>query len=425
MQAPTHVVAHVPVAYTTGDGELLSREVKVYRFGDAKLYWSVQHLFLCFFQNRTARLDTNKECGRQQFDLEVYCEALQQDATFMVEKNFRSHTASQTEPNCRTVKEFTISTLGMLLLLAMWASGRKEVASREKAVLLLAALLAGARIVQACTFQVISVVVSAAAALCTVNSQGGRCRHLRQGLDLLQAGDHCPQLALARCIERWSAHHLHCPSCCHAVKLVAQHLAHRIQESWSTWTTSAADHDRVVDHRGKKLQHDQDYKQSLKDRVLKRRKCSTIKAVTDMKGSGRNVSRYWATADLERYQMAAWRELSELSGTFVLQEDAARLGQPAQETETLILHHVGSQKCAILPPQVGPAQITCIQRGFTKYVTVFQKYELLHKFFHFLAIVATVCHRRRRSATCRSSSSSVRYLSVIVARKPRCNSSSF
>eukprot|EP00972_Heterocapsa_arctica_P108008 15906868-Heterocapsa_arctica.AAC.1 len=79
----------------------------------------------------------------------------------------------------------------------MWASGRKEVASREKAVLLLGAMLVGAKIVQACSFQVISVVVSSAAALCTVNSQGGRCRHFTSGLDLLQAGDHCPQLALA------------------------------------------------------------------------------------------------------------------------------------------------------------------------------------------------------------------------------------
>jgi hypothetical protein len=295
MQAPTHVVAHVPVAYTTGDGELLSREVKVYKFGDAKLHWSVQHLCLCFFQNRTARLDTNKECCRQQFDLEVYCEALQQDATFMVERNFRSHTACQTEPNCRTVKEFTISTLGMLLLLAMWASGRKEVASREKAMLLLEALLAGAKIVQACSFQVISVVVSDPAALCTVNSQGGSC-HFRYVLDLLlHPGDHCPQLALRIWHFRYVLDLLHpgdhCP---HAVKLVAQHLAHRIQHS-STCTTSAADHDRVVDHNCKKLQHDHDYKQSLKDRVLNWMKCSTITLVNDIKGSGRNLSRYFAT----------------------------------------------------------------------------------------------------------------------------------
>ena len=333
MQQATHAVAHAHVSYTTGPGEQLSRKVKAYRFFDHKVYWSVQTFFLCFFQHRAPRLSVGKETKRQLFNLEVYCEALQQDASTMLETSFKSHTAAGTPATSKTVSELTISTLGLLLMLAMWTSGRREAASKENAVRLLEAVLVSTKLVDVCKLHVVLMVVTVAAALCKLDAVGGRCSHLRGGLDFLREEGSCPQRCLARCMQHWSGQLLHCPSCAHAVKVVANHLAGHVQSSWGTWgELGAAGHDRVVDHRGKALQHDADYKKALKDTVMKRRRCSTIRAVTDSKGSGRNTASTWATADMEKYQVAAWRSFSELTGTFVLQEDAARLGQPAQES---------------------------------------------------------------------------------------------
>ena len=273
-----------------------------------------------------------KETNRRHFDLEVYCEALQQDAAPMLEKSFKSHTAAGTQATSKTVSEFTISTLGLLLMLTMWTTGRREAASRGNAVLLLEAVLVPTKLVEACKLQLVLTVVAVAAALCKLDAVDGRCCQLRSGLDFLREEGSCPQGCLARCMQQWGGHLLHCPSCAHAAKVVANHLAGHVQSSWGTWgELRAAGHGCVVDHRGKALRHDAGYKKTLKDTVMKRRRCSTIRAVTDSKGSCRNTARTWATADVETYQVAAWRSFGELTGTFVLQEDAARLGQPAQE----------------------------------------------------------------------------------------------
>ena len=141
MQQATHAVAHAHVSYTTGLGEQLSRKLEAYRFADHKVYWSVQTMFLFFFQHRASRLSVGKETNRQHFDLEVYCEALQQDAAPMLEKSFKSHTAAGTQATSKTVSEFTLSTVGLLLMPTMWTTGRSEAASRENAVLLLEAVL--------------------------------------------------------------------------------------------------------------------------------------------------------------------------------------------------------------------------------------------------------------------------------------------
>lgn len=332
MQQATHAVAHAHVSYTTGLGEQLSRKLKAYRFSGHKVYWSVQALFSRLSQHRASRLSVGRETNRQHFDSEVYCEALQQDAAPMLEKSFKSHTAAGTQATSKTVSEFTLSTLGLLLMLTMLTTGRREAASRENAVLLLEAVLVSTQLVEACGLQLVFMVVAVAAALCKLDAVDGRCCHLRSGLDFLREERSCPQRCLARRMQQWGGHLLHCPSCAHAVKVVANQLAGHVQSSWGAWgELCAAGHDRVVDHRGKALHHDAHYKKTLKDKVMKRRRCSTIRAATDSKGSGRNTARTWATADMEKYQVAAWRSFVELTGTFVLQEDAARLGQPAQE----------------------------------------------------------------------------------------------
>jgi hypothetical protein len=149
------------------------------------------------------------------------------------------------------------------------------------------------------------------------------------------------------------AHHLHCGACCHAIKLVAKHLSHHIAASGDTWgTADALNQPRLSDHRGKNLAHDTDYLRSLRETVMRRRRCTSLTTLAEHKGATSSSTHHWKAKGLGAYQIAGWRSFCPApAGAYVLQEDGAKIGQPAVEMQTYIMQHVASNQSMVLPPQ--------------------------------------------------------------------------
>ena len=87
--------------------------------------------------------------------------------------------------------------------------------------------------------------------------------------------------------------------------------------------------------------------------MLKRRRCTSLTTVAEHSGAMSSTIQKWSSKRLAVYQTAGWRSFCPPPpGCYVLQEDGAKIGQLAVETQTYIMQHVASDQSMVLPPQV-------------------------------------------------------------------------
>ena len=330
-----NVVDH-RIAFLDKDGVHHSGEFKAYCWKHHDLPWSAARLFYVFFDERQSRIDVGKEIKKVRDRMDVFLEFMNVACDDVWIAPRRSCNVTGEAPSEQTVSEWTMTTDGLLYCLIVWSQNPKSNVFAHKALMILAALLATTvSAPEPFDPDLIIASVADAFALCTEKSKDEtKCQHVLDAITMLTSSRGQVRMGLVMFMVECASAFAHCPACRECLRLAVHYVSDQLRAAASAWQSVVAPilKPRALDHRGKALRHDDAFKQRLKERVQRRRKCITAAEVVALQGSDSKCVRNWRIDDLAVYQRAAWRSMSQGDGVFVIRADAAQLANPWRDT---------------------------------------------------------------------------------------------
>ena len=360
-----HVVDH-QIAFVDARGVSHEAVFTAYCWNDRTLSWSAARLFYLYFDERTGRIDVGKEVKKLQGRLDTLLESLDVSTDDFWIRPWRSCEVVHAAPTERNVAEWTVTTDALIFVLVVWSQNEKSIFFSKKAMSLLAAFLA--KTVSApdafASDRIIAAVADAFQLCAAGSNEEGICSHALVACTILRNGRGCQlRMALVLFMTECARMFANCLACRECLKLVVAHFSEVIRAEAVAWQPEVSLlRPRAFDHRGKALRHADAFRQSLKDRIQRRRKCISPAEVVALQGSDPKCVRNWRFEDLAIYLRAAWRTMAQCEGVCVLRADAAQLANPGRDTTHYFFENATTGITVVLPPQVAPQPPTQQQR---------------------------------------------------------------
>ena len=255
--------------------------------------------------------------------------------------------------------EFTVTTVGMLIMLWYCSEGLKAKRLRSRSSGLLAAILV-ASLPQgtAATLELLQL-EPAMVALCGLRGpQAGTCVHIESVLGSSRRPNQASQLHVFNLVVSVLAEAAVCPARAACAKPFLRSLATTIGKgvagaSYTSDATKATSVDADLPSGHKRRRVDEDFKRAVLRDVTHDGRAATSRVFlrsVDGKG-GSDKCKRWEESDALHYQAASWLSLGAAS-SFTVSVDATRLGKPGEDTEVGFLYSSEAKLGCWLPPQV-------------------------------------------------------------------------
>lgn len=331
---------------------------KVLCFADSTIWWAVAGMFYSFLGSaRQSRIDVSRVLKEHDTDLRMWLASLGMEYDLMMQLSHRQLKFRGGASQAHACPDTLCTTWGIIVVLGHWAAHRRRFACRARARGLLEMFLG--RLVEPSTAEDMSKLSPNLEAHALCGLPDIECRHWIGVKKSLGGGNHALQVLIDLIVGLCKTA-IFCNAGARLLKHIIVELATHMDTRLSTGTveldTDALKHASAVDHRGKRVHVDSDYKAVLKKRIIGQRKCSgeaCIASLDDVRGA---TVQDWMHKDMRCWLAALWRIFSSpsSSGVFILKEDGARLGQPAREMMHYTLRFPRDDvACCLIPQAAG------------------------------------------------------------------------
>lgn len=234
-------------------------------------------------------------------------------------------------------ESYCMSAVALLLLLSWYALAKRAHHAKAKSkALLLVWLRAGLR--SGAGFEEVFMdTMEGATELCDESAgQQGVCCHASSFLEEVMrapAGDPDDlQNVLNTLLKLLATSHIECPALSFARSGLIKDVAKRFEGGCCDDRFLAKVGDLMPEGDAKRRKIDADFKQTIVNEVLQERRCkSGAAALRVMGGVDDSLARRWEAKEMSAYQLTAVR-ISKGIRQISISSDAARLGEPAEET---------------------------------------------------------------------------------------------
>jgi hypothetical protein len=256
--------------------------------------------------------------------------------------------------------EFTVTTVGMVLMLWYCSIGLKSTSLRSKSSGLLAAIMTATLPLDGIDATVgLLQVDHSMAALCGLRGrQEGACAHIEKVLEDSCKPNQAPQQHVCNLARALLLEAAVCPACSACAKPFLKRIASIIDKgvpeaAYTSDATRATSVDADLPQGCKKRRVDEDFKKAvLRDVMHDGRAPSSrvfLRAVEGPQGADR--CKRWEETDALHYQSASWMSFGG-AGSITVSIDATRLGKPGEDTEVGFFYSAEARQGCWLPPQV-------------------------------------------------------------------------
>ena len=264
---------------------------------------------------------------------------------------FEANTDPDVPLPAEVVEDHTTPTIGLIIMLLCWVRFRRARADRLKAVRFLGWFLDSCVAEHLrCRYAVDRDVATwSQRGTCRSQVQGGMCSHVRKMFAEWDTG--CP-LGDVMCGSM--SHVFQCDRVSYVLLQLLQRVAEHIDglqdELPFDWKVSRH---AFAQSSASKRRPDRDYLRSLRESVVGERRTGGRGTAAALDGMERETIRRDDRREPMALRTAAWRHFSEAEagGVWHLKEDAARIGQPAQDCSHSVLCWPHSKCALFLPPQ--------------------------------------------------------------------------
>lgn len=264
-----------------------------------------------------------------------------------------AHTTLEDLESDKVQTEWSVSTFGLLGVLLFWSAKRHLRAERANAEAMLRAFVMQMK-VEGVEADMVSLHAPLVAPFRTTGLvENGMCCHLTGVLNARSSGDDAA-FALVNFARNLNARAEECLACKNLLQTLLRHTERKIHDHLSDPDAFAMDMEKMthVTFKKRKLRADADYEKQIIEEQVKR-KC-THNGRQGLRANGEfhpSTAQGWEREHLRGYIVVGWRVCSG-PGTFFITEDAARWGQPPEDTEIYSCWSGRERRGAFLPPQV-------------------------------------------------------------------------
>lgn len=329
----------LPLCVPAGElGPSFDMKLKAISTGSGRLFWEAGGVIEAFLRSeKRHRVEVSRELRKQKVDWEVWCLAFGVDYSEVVTLSLRQLRAcgddNVAEENCHDV---LLSDFGLFFVLVMWSGVRRSHRCQDRARKILQAFLERLVSDAFVTVAWVGAVLDDVSGACCEHVAGGRCTHLGAAFQL--GGSFGTSIAgVASTLSSCAAVYLQCAACRSAILKMIRGLCSHIRSRVDDLPCMDGDALRhgvgqIVGSGRKRV--DREFKEQLREQVLKNRRVCGRAAVAALHGIAEGSVRVWDKHDLLAYRNACWRKVVAWRGVVCMAEDAARLGHPARS-----LHH--------------------------------------------------------------------------------------
>ena len=227
----------------------------------------------------------------------------------------------------------------MLVILAWWANDRHVVKQRHRAHAMLEALATSFGVGAILSHQLDPIFADARDA-CEERLDGQDfCPHLINVVQLQSEG-HNPALRLAKCLVQLSCLASACPACRDCMQCVVAAWNDHMQDVLDDDDKFAMNLGKMnhMKFGAKRLRTDGDYKAFCVEEMVRGGRAHSGTQVLRVHGDiSSDQAIRWESQRLKAYMACGWRVMGG-PGVYVITEDGARIGQPAEETVVYSAH---------------------------------------------------------------------------------------
>lgn len=322
---------------------------------DGRVYWVLEDFLGAFHRHRRSVNLTN-ESQKERKVLREVAEAMGLDFGGVSQASLRQcQSVSVFEPGPYTRSQQTVSTKGVLLLLAWWATSSWRQTQKDIGGGLLRSFVRRLAVCDWCDQAWARGAAGVATEMCSPEVAPHGCNHVRCPEILAEANQCADNRARVACLlERYLLAALQCESARHmSLGLLAQAASEvdRFLGSDDHEATKPHKIDINVTKGGKRRRATDVYRRFVINKLMERRRGKHGKVAMAL--DGYDPSRYhrWMKKSVCSYFLATTRALGK-TGTFGMWEDGARLGKPGREFVLSVVYSCASSRGAVLPPQV-------------------------------------------------------------------------
>ena len=350
-----------PLHAIGADGQTLESKQVVYHYVDrSALYWELLPLLEC---NRTdtATLDVSHrvKAFRPVWDLLWYMLGWSSDEvlipskrSWILKQKTRGDAADDDEVPTELVREaWTISFVGVLSTLAYWSVHRKQ-----RGLYLAKAWLEAVVAKFAQSDSLLGDLpeeLSLALGQCQDGARDGVCSHMAPLLAGLAAPAQ-PTTTLVSLMGGVCRVMPQRPSARASMRTICEAIADRAEARVDALdlcdNALKASVTRVIG--GRRRGWGESFKSAVMEGLSKRQKSQHASAICDVEGACPRRQSDWHWQKLASIRFAGKRCFTDLSGTFNVCSDGARLGKPAEDTNVYVVAHHGSGHAMWMLPQV-------------------------------------------------------------------------
>lgn len=350
----------VAVSAVGSDGADLSVEHKFFVYDNSAVFWRIEPVFRKLLSHRH-KVRIAHDLTRFAVGWETYHMRCGFSFAEETKASLRQCRADPTmlADDAMTREVRTCSTKSMCLFLLTFY-GRRKLIDQNAAAAVLKAWLSRVLLPDCAVLQPWLVrVLPARRDRCRHGLHGGWCSHMHPFFQLasqLWSKAEAPQIILANLLLRLTSDLFKCD----AIAMVLADLLNCVQWQISTGIGElecSRDPTKHIEETSAKnfrrVAIDEDYKRTLIEQVRLKRKAKSGASVAAVQDVSERMLRYWGKAQVAAFQAAVARCAGNIkSGVITLKEDAARIGQPKEETLVGIINLHPLKQAAYLFNQV-------------------------------------------------------------------------
>lgn len=329
---------------------------------DGQVYWELRRFLLALNSGRKC-IQPRELYRKQEQTLLAYFEDGGLDPDIHMLPSARGYRVSLAAGKPRLVdsepfirNERMVSTQGLLLALLAWCSLKKKKEDKSLGSAILECWVSALCDVQQCVDLDLPAIAPGAPGDCGYQQVSGTCRHHVMVPPLRNAGT--ARHDVVKYLIDISASCTVCPVNAHILRCILEPLAEAMAATLPTVAEQDALKRQHLQSHVRKMRIDEDYKHQVATRVRAGRARSGGDVTAVDSQMSRDTARGFAHLDIERLLAEQWNlyDGQQISGVVSIVEDAARLGNPAEETTVYAMWHERGQHGFWLVPQATSKQ---------------------------------------------------------------------